>query len=171
MKRLLSLLILCSLGLSMQTIEGASKKTTKKSSRKKSNGKKKSSKRKAKTTSTKKGKVVVVKNKAHLNDLMGQGKPVMVKYKAEWCGACTMIAKDFEKLAQEFKDMIFAEVDVDKTPKISDEHKVRAMPTIHVFKDGKKVDETIGANKDLLRNLAVKHSAGKAKKAKKTRRK
>lgn len=41
-------------------------------------------------------------------------KLVMVDFYATWCGPCKVIAPKIEKMSQEFKDVVFMKVDVDK---------------------------------------------------------
>ena len=62
------------------------------------------------------------------------------------CGPCQMIAPHFEAMSKEFANAIFVKVDVDEQEKIAQMCGIRAMPTFHFFKDGKKVDDLTGAN-------------------------
>ncbi|KAG6001748.1 hypothetical protein E4U54_000992 [Claviceps lovelessii] len=50
-----------------------------------------------------------------------------------------------------FKDKIhFVKFDVDQLPAVTQALQVRAMPTFFFFKNGKKVDELVGANPNAL---------------------
>jgi thioredoxin 1 len=51
----------------------------------------------------------------------------------------------------------FVKFDVEKLPDLTAELGVRAMPTFMVFRDGKKVDELMGAHKGALEQLIEKH--------------
>jgi thioredoxin 1 len=70
-----------------------------------------------------------------------------------------MISPEFAKLSDEFTSVIFLKVDVDQVESVAAACGISAMPTFQVFKDGKKVDELVGASKDKLRDLVKKHSA------------
>lgn len=50
----------------------------------------------------------------------------------------------------------FAKIDVDAVPDVAAELGIRAMPTFLLFKDGKKVDEMLGANPQGLQGLVQK---------------
>ncbi|KAG6004070.1 hypothetical protein E4U21_001415 [Claviceps maximensis] len=72
---------------------------------------------------------------------------------ATWCGPCKAIGPLFEKHSEDtaFKDKIhFVKFDVDKLPVVAGILGVRSLPTFFFFKNGKKVDELVGANPDAL---------------------
>ena len=70
----------------------------------------------------------------------------MVDFWAEWCGPCKMIAPTLDQLAEEFDGkVLFAKVDVDSNPNLSTKFFVRSIPMNVIFKDGKPVDQIVGA--------------------------
>lgn len=72
--------------------------------------------------------------------------PVLVDFWADWCAPCKMIAPIVEELANEYDGKIaFAKVDVDSNPETSLTFGIRSIPTLLVFKDGKPMDQVIGA--------------------------
>ncbi|KFA63650.1 hypothetical protein S40285_03145 [Stachybotrys chlorohalonatus IBT 40285] len=82
---------------------------------------------------------------------------VVVDCFAPWCGPCRLIAPKVISLAQEYPDFKFVKFDVDELPDLAQELGVRAMPTFMIFRDGKKVDEVVGANPGALVQLIEKH--------------
>ena len=72
--------------------------------------------------------------------------PVLVDCWAPWCGPCRMIAPSLDQLAAESGGHYkIVKLNVDENPRISAEFQVRSIPTLLIFKNGKVVDQIIGA--------------------------
>jgi thioredoxin 1 len=67
-------------------------------------------------------------------------KPVVVKFSANWCGACKDIAQTYEELAKQKTDLAFCVVDIDAAKDLAQKFNINGVPTIVFFKDGKEVD-------------------------------
>ena len=80
------------------------------------------------------------------DEVMNSELPVLVDFWAEWCGPCKMIAPAIHDLAVEYGGKLnVAKVDVDNAPNIARKYGVRSIPALIFFKDGKPVDQIIGA--------------------------
>lgn len=73
------------------------------------------------------------------------GKTVLVDFWATWCGPCRMIAPVLEEVAKERPDITVCKVDVDEERELALEYGVSSIPTLLVFRDGKVVNQSIGA--------------------------
>ncbi len=72
--------------------------------------------------------------------------PVVVDFWAVWCGPCRMIAPVVEELAEEYDGKVkFSKLNVDDSPGVSMQYGIRSIPTLLVFKNGKPVDQIVGA--------------------------
>ena len=72
--------------------------------------------------------------------------PVLVDFWADWCMPCKMIAPMVEDLANEYDGKVtFVKLDVDANPETSMKFGIRSIPTLLLFKDGKPVDQVVGA--------------------------
>ena len=70
----------------------------------------------------------------------------VVDFWATWCAPCRVIAPILDQLADQYKEKVkVAKVDVDTNLRTSTRFNVRSIPTILFFKDGKLVDQIVGA--------------------------
>jgi thioredoxin 1 len=70
----------------------------------------------------------------------------MVDFWAEWCGPCRIIAPFVEQLAEEYAGRVtVGKLDVDENTRTATQFGVRSIPTILFFRDGKVVDQVVGA--------------------------
>jgi thioredoxin len=73
-------------------------------------------------------------------------KPVLVDAWAEWCGPCRMIAPVLDELAAESNGRYtITKLNVDENPRTAAQFQIRSIPTLLIFKNGKLVDQIIGA--------------------------
>lgn len=78
-------------------------------------------------------------------------KAVVLDMYTQWCGPCKAMAPKFEKLAEEYLDVIFLKLDCNQENKpLAKELGIRVVPTFKILKDGKVVEEVTGAKYDAL---------------------
>lgn len=87
--------------------------------------------------------------------------PVLVDFWAAWCAPCRIIAPSLEEIAGELAgSATVAKVDVDQNGDLANRFGVRSIPTLIVFRDGRVVDQIVGAvPKEQIRQLLQKHMA------------
>ena len=73
-------------------------------------------------------------------------KLTVVDFWATWCGPCRMIAPILDQLAAEYQDKVkVTKLDVDANIRTATRFNVRSIPMLLFFKDGKVVDQIVGA--------------------------
>ena len=70
---------------------------------------------------------------------------VLVDFWASWCGPCKMIGPIIDQIADERTDVKVCKVNVDDEQELAVQFKVMSIPTLLVFKDGKVVNQSLGA--------------------------
>jgi thioredoxin len=72
--------------------------------------------------------------------------PVLMDCWAPWCGPCRMIAPVLDQLAAESAGRYqIVKLNVDENPRTSAQFQIRSIPTMLIFKNGKVVDQIVGA--------------------------
>ncbi|MBP5414950.1 MAG: thioredoxin [Lachnospiraceae bacterium] len=72
--------------------------------------------------------------------------PVLVDFYADWCGPCKMMGPVVEKLADEYdKKAKVGKVNIDEEELLAAKYGVMSIPCFVIIKDGKVVDQSLGA--------------------------
>ena len=83
---------------------------------------------------------------SNFDDLVAQGKPMVVDFWATWCGPCKKIGPYIEELAEQYADRaIIGKVDVDENDGLAIRFGIRNIPTVLFLRNGEIVDKQIGA--------------------------
>lgn len=86
----------------------------------------------------------------------------LVDFWAEWCGPCKVLGPTIDEIAQEQADAVQVfKLDVDANPETATRFHIRGIPTLLFFRDGKLVDQLVGAHsKQTILNTIAKQNAG-----------
>ena len=78
-------------------------------------------------------------SKSSFEKLKNSDKPILIDFKADWCGPCKAFAPVLKEVKKELGDKIrIIKIDVDKNTNLLKQVKIMGVPTIMIFCKGKE---------------------------------
>ena len=78
-------------------------------------------------------------------EVMNNELPVLLDFRAVWCGPCQMQGPVFDDAAEKYSDKaVFGKVNVDEQPELAQKYGVMSIPTLVFVRNGQVVKKEVG---------------------------
>jgi len=72
----------------------------------------------------------------NFNDEVQKHQVAILDFWAPWCGPCKSFAPIFEKVAEEYPDVLFGKVNTEEEQGLAGHFQIRSIPTVMILKEG-----------------------------------
>lgn len=88
-------------------------------------------------------------------NLIKENEKVVVKFFANWCGSCKLIAPKYKRMSEEdtYRDIYFAEMNAEENPQTRQDVAVNNLPFFATFKGGKLVSSSPTSKKEKIQSM------------------
>ncbi len=97
--------------------------------------------------------ITITKNNFSAEVLKAKGT-VLIDFWASWCGPCRMLSPIIDEVAAAHPQVKIGKINIDEQQELAQEYGIMSIPTLMVFKNGQKVNESIGlTSRETIENL------------------
>lgn len=93
------------------------------------------------------------------NAIINSKKPVLVDFFATWCGPCQMLGPILKEVKDNLGDRVsIIKIDIDKNQEAANHYRVRGVPTMMLFQNGKQLWRQSGvlSKEEIIRTILEK---------------
>lgn len=82
--------------------------------------------------------MIEINSKAQLEETIKQNEISVIQFSMVWCANCRSIKRQIESKEQDYKNLSFYYLDLDKVD-VSEEYNINELPTLIAFKKGREI--------------------------------
>ena len=98
--------------------------------------------------------VLTITSQNFEKEVLQSEKTVLLDFWAGWCGPCRMLSPIVDEVAEEMGDIVVGKVNVDEEPTLARKYQIMSIPTLIVFKNGEKTNQSVGViSKEEIKNM------------------
>ena len=87
---------------------------------------------------------ITITNENFQAEVLDAKGTVLIDFWAPWCGPCRMLSPLIDEVAAAHSEVNVGKINVDEQQELAAQFGVMSIPTLVVFKDGQKVNESVG---------------------------
>ncbi|WP_456458733.1 thioredoxin [Nitratifractor sp.] len=72
----------------------------------------------------------------NFNDKVSSNEIVILDFWAPWCGPCKQFGPIFEKVSQEYPDILFGKINTEEEQQLAAHFQIRSIPTVAIMREG-----------------------------------
>jgi len=101
-------------------------------------------------------------NYEQFQNMMNEGKAVLVDFWAPWCGYCRRIGPAYDKVAaQQGDELAVVKVNIDDEPQLAQKEQIEVIPTLVLYKDGKALGSIVAPESKAMIDQFIQQTLGK----------
>ena len=100
-------------------------------------------------------------NKEQFQQLLAQKKTILVDFWAPWCGYCRRIGPAYEKIAEQYDQLIVAKVNIDEEPQLAEAEQIEVIPTLVLYRDGQAIGSVVAPESKTMIDQFIQESLEK----------
>lgn len=101
-------------------------------------------------------------NHEQFQNMMNEGKVVLVDFWAPWCSYCRRINPAYEKVADQYSaDISVVKVNIDDEPRLAEQEQIEVIPTLVLYRDGNAIGSIVAPESKAAIDVFIQESLGK----------
>ena len=80
----------------------------------------------------------------NIDNLISNNDITLIDFYADWCGPCKALLPIIDEIANNETHITVGKVNVEEEKDLANKYRVRSIPTMVIFKNGKEVNRLVG---------------------------